>query len=79
MGSMEAKAKVGLGPKLLLEAREAAALLSICERQLRKLAAQGKIKVVKMGRRCVRYPMSSLQEFVDGRSERIGERKGGNG
>ena len=53
--------------KLLVDAREAARLLSISERTLWSITNQGLIKVVRIGR-SVRYPRSSLEDFVSAHS-----------
>ncbi len=52
------------GPKLLLDAREAARALSICPRTLHTLTASGRIPAVRLGRR-VLYPLAALQKFID--------------
>lgn len=49
--------------KLLVDAREAARLLSIGERTLWSLTNQGAIKAVRIGR-AVRYSVESLEAFI---------------
>lgn len=49
--------------RLLVDAREAARLLSISERTLWTLANQGSIKATKIGR-AVRYSVAALEAFV---------------
>jgi excisionase family DNA binding protein len=51
------------GPKLLLDAREAARALSICPRTLHTLTASGRIPAVRLGRR-VLYPLAALEQFI---------------
>lgn len=48
----------------LLTTRETAKYLAISERTLFSLAATGRIQSVKIGRRCVRYDMADLDEFI---------------
>lgn len=50
---------------LLLDAREAAQALSVCERTLRDLAKRGEIHPVRIGRRCVRYSVADLQAWIE--------------
>lgn len=50
-------------PQLLVDAREAARLLSISERTLWTLTNQGSIKATKIGR-AVRYSVAALEAFI---------------
>ena len=50
-------------PQLLVDAREAAWLLSIGERTLWTLTNQGSIKATKIGR-AVRYSITALEAFI---------------
>ena len=43
-----------------VKVEEAARMLSVCEKTVGKLASEGKIKKIVMGRRCVRYVVSSI-------------------
>ncbi|MDA7978989.1 MAG: helix-turn-helix domain-containing protein [Pirellulales bacterium] len=58
--------------RLLLDAREAAQALSICERTLRGLVARGELAVVRIGRRCVRYPVEVLERWIAQQSQNGG-------
>jgi excisionase family DNA binding protein len=55
---------VDRGKVRLVRAREAAEMLSICERTLWDLTKRGAIQAVRFGR-SVRYAMSDLQRFVE--------------
>lgn len=50
-------------PQLLVDAREAARMLSIGERTLWTLTNQGAIQTVRIGR-AVRYAVSALEAFI---------------
>ena len=50
---------------LLVDARTAAGLLSISERQLWALTKGGQIACVRIGKRGVRYDPVDLREFVE--------------
>ena len=55
--------------KLLLKPREAAARLSISERQLwANTRPRGSIPVTRIGN-CVRYSPAALQAYIDGQRE----------
>ena len=51
-------------PKLGLSVVEAARAISICERKLRDLIAEGEIRHSRIGRRVV-IPVSSLETFLE--------------
>jgi len=53
-------------PRLLLTPRRAAEALSVCEKTLYNLTRRGELPAVKIGR-AVRYALSDLQAFIDGR------------
>ena len=52
------------GPRLLLNARDAAKALAISERKLWDLTNQKVIRSIRIGR-AVRYLVSDLQDFVE--------------
>lgn len=54
---------------LLISGREAAKLLSVCERTLYSLTKAGEIPAVRIGR-AVRYSMDELQAWVKRASEK---------
>jgi len=54
---------------LLLDAKQAAETLSVCERTIRDLADRGEITAIRMGRRCVRYALADLERFVAEKSK----------
>lgn len=49
--------------RLLISPREAAKMLSICERTLYSMTQRGLIPAVHLGR-CVRYDVDSLKAFI---------------
>lgn len=51
-------------PRLLLNARDAAEALSICERTLWTLTSTGALKSVRIGR-AVRYAIDDLQAYIE--------------
>jgi len=61
-------AKQALTP-LLISGREAAKLLSVCERTLYSLTKAGEIPAVRIGR-AVRYSVDELQAWVRRASEK---------
>lgn len=58
--------------ELLISAKKAAALLSICPKQLRKLVDAGKVPVVPCGRssRGDRYDPADIKEFIEQNKQR---------
>ncbi len=54
---------------LLISGREAAKLLSVCERTLYTLTKAGEIPAVRIGR-AVRYSMDDLKEWIRRASEK---------
>ena len=56
-------------PRLLVSPREAARLLSICEKTLWTLSKNGEIPAVRIGR-AVRYSMDELQAWIRRASEK---------
>jgi excisionase family DNA binding protein len=55
--------------RLLVSPREAARMLSVCERTIYTLTKAGEIPAVRRGR-LVRYSMDDLREWVRGASEK---------
>ncbi len=55
---------VPTGRSPLLQMRDAAALLGICERKLWSLANAGEVPSIRIGRRCVRFDPLDLEEFI---------------
>ena len=55
---------------LLIDTVEAAALLNICTKTLRKLAKEERVKSVRIGRRLL-FTRSAIEEFIN-ESERSG-------
>jgi len=56
-------------PPLLVSPREAAKLLSVCEKTLWTLTQRGDIPCLRIGR-AVRYSMEDLRAWIAGRSEK---------
>ena len=54
--------------KLLLTLREAADMLSVCERTLWGMTKKGEVPVIRLGR-AVRYAVDDLRAFVDRQRE----------
>ena len=52
-------------PPLLLTPKQAAEALAISPRKLWSMTASGEIPHVRMGRRCVRYPLDDLRQWID--------------
>lgn len=50
--------------KLLVTSREAARLLSICERSLWSLSQSGALKAVRIGR-SVRYAVADIEDYIE--------------
>ena len=57
-------------PKLLVDCRDAARMLSISPRALWSLTKNGELPAVRIGKRSVRYDVESLRRWID-------QRKGG--
>ena len=57
-------------PDKLLTASEIAKRYSIKPRTVREWASNGWIEKVRFGRRCVRYPLASLEALVSSRTEK---------
>ena len=55
-------------PLKLVTAHQAAIRYSVCPRTIRKWAEAGLIDHVRIGRRCVRYPIESLDLFIKSRT-----------
>jgi len=51
-------------PRRLLTAREACKYLSVSDRTLFTLTDSGRLPVVRMGLRCLRYDVDDLNEFI---------------
>jgi excisionase family DNA binding protein len=51
----------------LLDARQIAMRLGVTAAYVYRLAALGQIETVRLGRRCVRFPASSVEAFVAAR------------
>jgi len=56
--------KAGNSPSRLLKIRDASAFLALSERKFSDLVRDGRIPVVKIGRGCLRYDVSDLEEFI---------------
>lgn len=54
---------------MLLDYRDAARALAVCERTLRELASTGEIAVVRVGSRGVRFARAELERWIESRSE----------
>jgi len=50
---------------LLVTPREAAKVLSVCEKTLWTLTKCGELPAVRIGRRGIRYDVRDLQDFID--------------
>ncbi|MEM1355964.1 MAG: hypothetical protein AAGH88_13905 [Planctomycetota bacterium] len=61
----EELAKMPRTPALLLDKRHAAMALSISERQLDRLVAEGHITPINLGRQCPRFSVKHLAEWID--------------
>ena len=57
----------------LLDVREAAALLKISPGSLYHWLSQGRIPVVRLGPRCVRFRRSDLEEWISEKSVRTND------
>lgn len=53
-------------PAQHLSARNVAERLDVSERQVRRWIGSGQLRSVKLGPRCVRIPLASVLEFVEG-------------
>ncbi len=51
--------------RFLLKPKEAAALLGISERTLFELRRKKQVNAVQLSRRCLRYDISDLREFIN--------------
>lgn len=51
-------------PRLLVTPREAAKILSLCEKTLWSLTKRGELPAVRIGR-SVRYDVADLRRFID--------------
>jgi excisionase family DNA binding protein len=51
-------------PRLLVDRREAAAMLAISERTLWSLTASGELPAIRI-RKAVRYSIGDLQKYID--------------
>ena len=63
--------KPATGPaleRLAVSRKEAAVMLSVCERTLDNLVKRGELKSRKVGSRVV-YPLDSLRSFLHGRDD----------
>jgi predicted DNA-binding transcriptional regulator AlpA len=49
----------------VLDSRDAAAALGISSRTLFRLTVAGRLPVVRISRRCLRYRLSDLRAFID--------------
>ena len=54
---------------LLLSPREAAKVLSVCEKTLWTITQRGEIPVMRIGR-LVRYPLDGLKKWIEKESEK---------
>ena len=61
----------------LLKARDAADLLSLCEHQVRILAARGEIPSVRLGKRALRFDPDTFSAWLRDRQHRTAAEKDG--
>lgn len=61
--SFDSKKKEAEQKVLLMNAKDTAKKLSVCEKTIRRLAAKGEIQKVKVAR-CTRYTVESVHEYI---------------
>jgi excisionase family DNA binding protein len=62
----------GEPPRLALRPREAAKALGIGERLLFDLTKRGEVPHLRLGNKCVVYPLDALRDWLAGRAQRKG-------
>jgi len=71
MTSQPLQAAPAPGP-LVLTARQTAAALQICTKTLWALTRDGKLPVVRIGGRAIRYDLGDIRRFIESSKTKIG-------